>query len=62
MRGPYKRKKAVKAPKEIYKLSDEEEPPKDFPSGAFHFLTKIGRRYKLQRTLKLKKRGIYEDL
>ena len=35
MRGPYKRKKAVKAPKEIYKLSDEEELPKDFPSGAF---------------------------
>ena len=38
MRGPYKRKKAVKAPKEIYKLSDEEELPKDFPSEAFPFL------------------------
>lgn len=38
MRGPYKRKKAVKAPKEIYKLSDEEELPKDFPPEAFPFL------------------------
>ena len=28
----------------------------------FHFLTNKVRRYKLQRTLKLKKRGIYEDL